>query len=69
APASPTLAPSPGSPRRGDTAGITPHPTGTREDSGGQDGCGLFPADGDIKPPPASPSSAILLADLPRTPQ
>ncbi|XP_033921228.1 testis-expressed protein 2-like [Melopsittacus undulatus] len=63
--ASPSLAPSPGSPRRGDTDGITPHPSGTsREDDGGQDGCGLFPADGDVKPPPASQSSGMLLPDL-----
>ncbi|KAM9554938.1 LOW QUALITY PROTEIN: testis-expressed protein 2-like [Guaruba guarouba] len=67
--ASPTLAPSPGSPRRGDTEGITPHPTGTREDGRGQDGCGLFPVDVDIKPPPASQPSGMLLADLPRAPQ
>ncbi|CAM9525570.1 unnamed protein product [Bubo scandiacus] len=68
--ASPTLAPSPGSPQRGDTNGLTPHPTGTREDSGSRDGCGLvFTVDGDTKPPPSPQPGGMLLADLPRTPQ
>ncbi|KAM7091779.1 testis-expressed protein 2-like isoform 1-T1 [Ciconia maguari] len=68
--ASPTLAPSPGSPRRGDTEGLTPHPTGTREDSGGRDGCGLvFAMDGDVKPAPSPQPGGMLLADLPRVPQ
>ncbi|KFQ15180.1 hypothetical protein N330_09229, partial [Leptosomus discolor] len=58
---SPTLAPSPGSPRRGDTGG--PHPTVTREDGGDRDGCGLvFTVDGDTL-------GGMLLADLPRGPQ
>ncbi|XP_074742369.1 testis-expressed protein 2-like [Strix uralensis] len=68
--ASPTLAPSPGSPQRGDTDGLTPHPTGTREDSSGRDGCGLvFTVDGDTKPPLSPQPGGMLLADLPRTPQ
>jgi len=68
--ASPTLAPSPGSPRRGDTDALTPHPTGTREDGGSRDGCGLiFTIDGDAKPPPSPQPGGMLLADLPRAPQ
>ncbi|KAM6379170.1 testis-expressed protein 2-like isoform 2-T2 [Pluvialis apricaria] len=68
--ASPTLAPSPGSPRCGDTDGLTPHPTGTREDSSGRDGCGLiFAMDGDAKPLPSPQPGGMLLADLPRAPQ
>ncbi|XP_075575130.1 testis-expressed protein 2 [Pelecanus crispus] len=68
--ASPTLAPSPGSPRRGDADGLTPHPAGTREDGGGRDGCGLVCAvDGDTKPPASPQPGGMLLADLPRTPQ
>lgn len=68
--ASPALAPSPGSPRRGDTEGPTPHPGGTREDTGGRDGCGLLPtADGDAKRPPSPQPGGMLLADLPRAPQ
>ncbi|XP_075293111.1 testis-expressed protein 2 [Opisthocomus hoazin] len=68
--ASPTLAPSPGSPRRGDTDALTPHPTGTREDGGSRDGCGLiFTVDGDAKPPPSPQPGGMLLADLPRAPQ
>ncbi|KFM12464.1 hypothetical protein AS27_12344, partial [Aptenodytes forsteri] len=65
-----TLAPSPGSPRRGDTDGLTPHPTGTREDDGGRDGCGLiFTMDADTKLPPSPQPGGMLLADLPRAPQ
>lgn len=68
--ASPALAPSPGSPRRGDTEGPTPHAGGTREDGGGRDGCGLLPtADGDTKRPPSPQPAGMLLADLPRVPQ
>ncbi|KAM9599556.1 testis-expressed protein 2-like [Morphnus guianensis] len=68
--ASPTLVPSPGSPRRGDTDGLTLHPTATREDGGGRDGCGLvFAVDGDTKPLPSPQPGGMLLADLPRTPQ
>ncbi|KAM6121990.1 testis-expressed protein 2-like [Phoenicopterus ruber ruber] len=68
--ASPTLAPSPGSPRRRDTDGLTPHPTGTREDGGSRDSCGLvFTVDGDTKPPPSPQPRGMLLADLPRAPQ
>ncbi|XP_076207064.1 testis-expressed protein 2-like isoform X2 [Aptenodytes patagonicus] len=67
---SPTLAPSPGSPRRGDTDGLTPRPTGTREDDGGRDGCGLiFTMDTDTKLPPSPQPGGMLLADLPRAPQ
>ncbi|XP_075624303.1 testis-expressed protein 2 isoform X2 [Balearica regulorum gibbericeps] len=68
--ASPALAPSPGSPRRGDTDGLMPHPTGTREDGGGRDSCGLiFAMDGDMKPPASPQPGGMLLADLPRAPQ
>ncbi|XP_074775629.1 testis-expressed protein 2-like isoform X2 [Athene noctua] len=68
--ASPTLAPSPGSPQRGDTDGLTAHPTGTREDSGGRDVCGLvFTVDGDTKPSPSPQPRGMLLADFPRAPQ
>lgn len=68
--ASPTLAPSPGSPRCGDTDGLTPHPTSTREDSGGRDSCGLlFTMDGDTKPLASPQPGGMLLADLPRAPQ
>ncbi|KFP29880.1 hypothetical protein N325_07710, partial [Colius striatus] len=65
--ASPALAPSPGSPRHRDTNGLMPHPTSTREDSGGQDGCGLiFSVDGDTKLSPSPQPEGMLLADLPR---
>ncbi|XP_063270424.1 testis-expressed protein 2-like isoform X3 [Prinia subflava] len=65
--ASPALAPSPGSPRRGDIEAPTPH---TREDGGGRDGCGLLPtADGDTRRPPSPQPGGMLLADLPRAPQ
>lgn len=65
--ASPTLAPSPGSPRHRDTDGPTPHPTATREDGGGRDGCRLvFTVDGDAKPPLPPQPGGMLLADLPR---
>ncbi|XP_050761847.1 testis-expressed protein 2-like [Gymnogyps californianus] len=68
--ASPTLAPFPGSPWRGDTDGLMPHPAGTREDGGGRDGCGLiFNVDRDTKPPPSPQPGGMLLADLPRAPQ
>ncbi|XP_042654819.1 testis-expressed protein 2-like isoform X4 [Tyto alba] len=68
--ASPTLAPSPGSPRRGDTDGLTPHPTGTREESSGRDGGGLvFTVDGDTKPPISPQPGGMLLGELPRAPQ
>ncbi|XP_041892996.1 testis-expressed protein 2-like isoform X1 [Corvus kubaryi] len=68
--ASPALAPFPGSPRRGDTEGPTPHPGGTREDTGGRDGCGpLHTADGDAKRPPSPQPGGMLLADLPRAAQ
>ncbi|XP_074960753.1 testis-expressed protein 2-like [Phalacrocorax aristotelis] len=68
--ASPALAPSPGSPQCGDADGLTPHPTGTREDSGGRDGCGLiFTMDGDMKPPASPQLGGMLLADLLRAPQ
>ncbi|XP_054699468.1 testis-expressed protein 2-like isoform X2 [Grus americana] len=68
--ASPALAPSPGSPRRRDTDGLMPHPTGTREDGGGRDSCGLiFAVDGDMKPPTSPQPGGMLLADLPRAPQ
>ncbi|XP_069725848.1 testis-expressed protein 2-like [Phaenicophaeus curvirostris] len=69
--ASPTLAPSPGSPQRGDGDGLTPHPTGMREDGGGQDGCGLlFSVDGSTKLPPSpQPGVGMLLADLSRVSQ
>ncbi|XP_075021619.1 testis-expressed protein 2-like isoform X2 [Calonectris borealis] len=68
--ASPTLAPSPGSPRRGDTDGLMFHPTGIREDGSGRDGCGLiFTVDGDMKLPPSPQPGGMLLADLPRAPQ
>lgn len=68
--ASPTLAPSPGSPRRGDTEGLTPHPTDTREDGGGRDSYGLiFAVDGDAKRPPSPQPGGMLLADLRRAPQ
>ncbi|XP_066053933.1 testis-expressed protein 2-like isoform X1 [Chamaea fasciata] len=66
--ASPALAPSPGSPRRGDIEGPTPHAGGTRED--GRDGCGLLPtADGDTRRPPSPQPGGMLLSDLPRVPQ
>ncbi|XP_057891188.1 testis-expressed protein 2-like [Melospiza georgiana] len=65
--ASPALAPSPGSPRRGDAEAPTPH---AREDAGGRDGCGLLPsADGDTKRPPSPQPAGMLLAELPRAPQ
>ncbi|XP_026714706.1 testis-expressed protein 2-like isoform X2 [Athene cunicularia] len=68
--ASPTLAPSPGSPQRRDTDDLTAHPTSTREDSGGRDGCGLvFTMDGDTKPTPSPQPRGMLLADFPRAPQ
>ncbi|XP_018863835.1 testis-expressed protein 2-like isoform X1 [Parus major] len=68
--ASPALAPSPGSPRRGDTEGPSLHAGGAREDGGGRDGCGLLPAaDGDTKRPPSPQPGEMLLADLPRAPQ
>ncbi|KFP51851.1 hypothetical protein N323_12604, partial [Cathartes aura] len=68
--ASPTLAPFPGSPWRGDTDGLMPHAAGTREDGGGRDGCGLiFTVDRDTKPPPSPQPGGMLLADLPRAPQ
>ncbi|KAM9290759.1 testis-expressed protein 2-like [Morus bassanus] len=68
--ASPALAPSPGSPQRGDTDGLTPHPTSTREDGGSRDGCGLiFTVDGDAKPPASPQPGGMLLADLLRAPQ
>ncbi|KAM6352430.1 testis-expressed protein 2-like [Alca torda] len=68
--ASPTLAPSPGSPRCGDTDGLTLHPTGNREDGSSRDGCGLiFAVDGDMKPLPSPQPGGMLLADLPRAPQ
>ncbi|EOA98505.1 hypothetical protein Anapl_11433, partial [Anas platyrhynchos] len=60
--ASPTLAPSPGSPWHRDTDGTKPQPASTREDSGGRDGCGIiFPVDGDTKPLP-SPQPRLSLA-------
>ncbi|XP_071427339.1 testis-expressed protein 2-like isoform X2 [Pithys albifrons albifrons] len=63
--ASPALAPSPGSPRRGDTESPKPHPAGTREDIGG-----LLPTvNGDTKRPPSPQPGGILLAELPRAPQ
>ncbi|XP_050173454.1 testis-expressed protein 2-like isoform X1 [Myiozetetes cayanensis] len=63
--ASPALAPSPGSPWRGDIEGLTPHPASTREDIGG-----LLPTtDGDTKRPPSPQPGGMLLADLPRAPQ
>ncbi|XP_056359103.1 testis-expressed protein 2-like [Oenanthe melanoleuca] len=68
--ASPALTPSPGSPRRGDIEGPTPHAGSPREDGGGRDGCGLLPtADGDTKRPPSPQAGGMLLADLPRAPQ
>ncbi|XP_065500980.1 testis-expressed protein 2-like [Caloenas nicobarica] len=68
--ASPTLAPSPGSPPCRDTDGPTPHPTTTREDGSGRDGCRLiFTMDGDAKPPLSPQPGGMLLADLPRGPQ
>ncbi|XP_040446805.1 testis-expressed protein 2-like isoform X1 [Falco naumanni] len=68
--ASPTLAPSPGSPQHGDTDGLTIQPTSSREDGGGQDGCGLvFTVDGDTKPVPSPQPGGMLLADVPRAPQ
>ncbi|XP_063199194.1 testis-expressed protein 2-like isoform X1 [Chroicocephalus ridibundus] len=68
--ASPTLAPSPGSPRCGDTDGLTLHPTGNREDGCSRDGCGLiFAMDGDMKPLPSPQPGGMLLADLPQAPQ
>ncbi|XP_051487704.1 testis-expressed protein 2-like [Apus apus] len=56
---SPTPAPSPGSPRRGDTD--------PREDNGTRDGCGLvFTGDRDTKRAPSpQPGGVMLLADLP----
>ncbi|XP_039587892.1 testis-expressed protein 2-like [Passer montanus] len=68
--ASPALAPSPGSPRRGDSEGPTPHAGGTGQDGGDREGCGLLPtADGDTKRPPSPQPEGMLLADLPRAPQ
>ncbi|KAM6054775.1 testis-expressed protein 2-like [Chlamydotis macqueenii] len=68
--ASPTLAPSPGSPRRGNADGLPPHPTDAREDGGGHDGCRLvFTADEDVKPPTSPQPGGMLLADLLRAPQ
>lgn len=68
--ASPTLAPSPGSPWHRDTDGTKPQPASTREDSGGRDGCGIiFPVDGDTKPLPSPQPAGMLLADIPRGPQ
>ncbi|XP_068024403.1 testis-expressed protein 2-like [Melanerpes formicivorus] len=67
--ASPALAPSPGSPQRGHNDGTTSPPTGSREDSGGRDGCGLIATtDGDTERPPSPPPGGMLLADLPRAP-
>ncbi|KAM6114265.1 testis-expressed protein 2-like [Pterocles gutturalis] len=64
--ASPTLSPSPGSPRCGDSDGLMSHPACTREDGG----CGLaFTLDGDVKPPTSPQPGGMLLADLPRVPQ
>ncbi|XP_035195907.1 testis-expressed protein 2-like isoform X1 [Oxyura jamaicensis] len=68
--ASPSLAPSPGSPWHRDSDGTKSHLTSAREDSGGRDGCGIvFPMDGDTKPLPSPQPSGMLLADIPRGPQ
>uniref|UniRef100_A0A8V0Z1J4 SMP-LTD domain-containing protein n=1 Tax=Gallus gallus TaxID=9031 RepID=A0A8V0Z1J4_CHICK len=62
--ASPTLAPSPGSPRHRDINGTKSHPASTRENGSGREGSGtLFPMEGDTKP------LSMLLADVPRGPQ
>ncbi|OXB68804.1 hypothetical protein ASZ78_002219 [Callipepla squamata] len=59
--ASPTLAPSPGSPRHRDIDGTRSHPASTRED---EEGSGTrFPMEGDTKP------LTTLQADIPRGPQ